>query len=151
MINKRLTTVFLSLIFTCTFCVLMASAENVLFKKPTQAQQEGRATDVRSQRLMPPKGLKRSDNNLTSFTGRVLAYRRGATSTTLRMRTDEETTERFTLRYAKKDGPAKWFLLRAEPFKLEDWAVIESRNVMASEASASTAINFRFIKFPPNG
>jgi hypothetical protein len=43
------------------------------------------------------------------------------------MRTDEATTESFTLRFGKTEDAAKWFLLMAEPFKQSDWALIESR------------------------
>lgn len=129
MINKRFAGIFLSLISMLISCVLMATAGNLTFKQSTQTREAGRTTTAssRNQRLMPPESLKCADNDVTSFTGRVLAYRRAATNISLRMRTDEETTEHFTLRYAKADGPAKLFLLRAEPFKPEDWTVIESR------------------------
>ena len=41
------------------------------------------------------------------------------------MRTDEATTESFTLRFRKTEDAAKWFLVMAEPFKQSDWALIE--------------------------
>jgi len=46
----------------------------------------------------------------------------------IRVRTDEETTESFTIDLAKtktEDDPAKWFLMRGELFKQSDWELIE--------------------------
>jgi hypothetical protein len=86
-----------------------------------------KAQDERGQRIRPPDTLNCSRNDLTSFTGRVLSYSRGNSRLSLRMRTDEQTTESFTLSYRQKDGPSRWFLLRAEPFKADDWKLIETR------------------------
>jgi hypothetical protein len=55
----------------------------------------------------------------------VLAYRRGPERITLKVRTDEETTEAFTLKFPKAEGPARRFLLRGEPFRAGDWGTIE--------------------------
>ena len=41
------------------------------------------------------------------------------------MRTDESTTESFTLRFPKTEDAAKWFLLKGEQFKQSDWKLIE--------------------------
>jgi hypothetical protein len=78
-------------------------------------------------RLMPPESVKCDPNHLTSFTGRILSYRRKPGRVQLRMRTDEETTEGFTLRYGKNETAARWFLMKGEPFKQTDWALIERR------------------------
>jgi hypothetical protein len=43
------------------------------------------------------------------------------------MRTDEETTESFTLRFRRTEDATQWFLLMGEQFKQSDWALIESR------------------------
>ena len=96
---------------------VMFCAAAVVFS--SQARAQGR--------LMPPESVKCDPNHLTSFTGRVLSYRRKPGRVTLRMRTDEETTESFTLRYGKKEDAARWFLLKGEPFKQTDWAHIERR------------------------
>ena len=45
----------------------------------------------------------------------------------MRMSTDEETTESVTLRFRNTEDAARWFLLRGEPFKRSDWALIERR------------------------
>jgi hypothetical protein len=76
---------------------------------------------------MPPESVKCDANHLTSFTGKILSYRRRPGRVTLRVRTDEETTESFTLRFKKSEDAARWFLLRGEPFKRSDWALIEGR------------------------
>ena len=76
-------------------------------------------------RLAPSKGVKCDPNHLTSFTGRILDYRRTPEKLSLRMHTDEETTESFTLRFRKTQSPATWFLINGEPFKASDWRLIE--------------------------
>jgi hypothetical protein len=83
--------------------------------------------DERGGRIRPPDSLMCPRDDLTSFTGRVLSYTRTSQRLSIRVRTDEQTTERFTLRYNGKQSPALWFLLRAEPFKIEDWKLIEAR------------------------
>ena len=42
------------------------------------------------------------------------------------MRTDEETTESFSLKWAATEKPETWFLLGGEAFKSDDWKLIES-------------------------
>jgi hypothetical protein len=85
------------------------------------------SSQARAQRLMPPEGVRCDPNHLTSFTGKILSYRRSPGRVALRMRTDEETTESFTLRFRKTEDAARWFLLKGEPFKESDWALIERR------------------------
>jgi hypothetical protein len=43
------------------------------------------------------------------------------------MRTDEATSERFTLRFARTEDASKYFLLQGEPFGPDDWKLIEGR------------------------
>jgi hypothetical protein len=78
------------------------------------------------ERLAPPPSLGCARDDTTSFTGRVLSYSRGRGRVRLRVRTDEETTERFTLAYGR-GGPESIFLLRGERFAAEDWRRIETR------------------------
>lgn len=78
-------------------------------------------------RIRPPDSIKCDHNHLTSFTGKILSYQRRPGRVLLRMRTDEATTESFTLRFQKTEDAAKWFLLMAEPFRQSDWALIERR------------------------
>ena len=86
------------------------------------------AVDARPdiQRLRPPASLKCSRDHLTAFQGRVLDYRRGKLDMSFRVRTDEETTESFSLKWAAAEKPETWFLLRGEAFKADDWKLIES-------------------------
>ncbi len=76
-------------------------------------------------RIRPPDSIKCDHNHLTSFTGRILSYQRRPGRVVIRMRTDEATTENFTLRFGRTEDAAKWFLLMGEPFKQSDWALIE--------------------------
>lgn len=85
------------------------------------------AADSGAQRLAPPSVIQCSRDHLTSFTGRVLAYERGPQRIFIRVRTDEETTEEFTLRLKSGEEWPKYFLLRGEEFKAEDWKLIEAR------------------------
>lgn len=76
-------------------------------------------------RLRPPDGLTCDDNHLTSFTGRILSYRRSAGRVRLRMRTDEATTESFSLNFPRTEDASRWFLMNSQPFKPGDWKLIE--------------------------
>lgn len=89
-------------------------------------------------RLAPPESVKCDRNHLTSFTGKILSYSRKPGRVSLRVRTDEETTESFTLRYAKSEDAARWFLMRGEPFKRTDWALIERRRYRLRQPMRAT-------------
>ena len=78
-------------------------------------------------RLMPPESVRCDPNHLTSFTGRVLFYERRPGRVRLRVRTDEQTTENFTLRFGRSEDAAKWFLVQGEPFEPKHWKIIERR------------------------
>ncbi|HEV3469493.1 MAG TPA: hypothetical protein VG148_09255 [Pyrinomonadaceae bacterium] len=84
------------------------------------------ASQERTGRLAPPP-LSCPRDQTTSFTGRVFAYRRGAGRVSVSVRTDEETTEHFTLRYGRRGNPKRLFLLRGEAFTRRDWSLIETR------------------------
>ena len=74
-------------------------------------------------RLRPPDFVTCDRNHLTAFSGRVVALQRGKTSTSLRMETDENTKEHFTLRHAGADATA-WFYIGGKPFTSADWAAL---------------------------
>ena len=78
-----------------------------------------------SQRIRPPEKITCSRNHLTSFTGKVLSMKRQKGSTRMRMRTDEDTSEQFTLRHAS-DDPSQYFLMWGEMFSENDWKRIEA-------------------------
>jgi hypothetical protein len=86
------------------------------------------ASSARAQgRIRPPDSIRCDPNHLTSFTGRILSYQRKPGRVWIRMRTDEATTESFTLRFPRSEDAAQWFLLMGERFKQSDWRLIERR------------------------
>ena len=85
------------------------------------------AAAVPLQRLRPPEKIRCSRDHLTSFSGAVLVFKRNDNETFLRMRTDEDTTEAFTLRHPGKGSAAEWFLLGGKVFEPSDWKRIEIR------------------------
>lgn len=89
-------------------------------------------------RLRPPESIKCDPNHLTSYTGRILSYQRSPGRIRLRVRTDEETTENFNLRFPRTADAARWFLLNSQPFKQTDWKLIErSRSRLRSNVRAT--------------
>lgn len=78
------------------------------------------------QRLRPPESIKCSRDRLTAFQGNVIEYQRAKQDISLRVRTDEDTTERFSLKWAANEQPDTWLLTRGQAFKPEDWKLIES-------------------------
>ena len=87
-----------------------------------------RGGEARGQgRIMPPPGLKCDRSSLTSYDGRVLAYRRRKGSTFLRIRTNFDTTEEVTIRHPGTDDPSEFYLHNGEPCQKNDWRRIETR------------------------
>lgn len=113
-----------SFVLPGAFAILISSVVGAQTGRATRPQDENRR--AAGQRLAPPSALKCPRNNLTSFMGRVTAYQRSQTRIFIRVRTDEGTTESFTLKLAKNDDPTKLFLLRGEEFKQSDWKLIEA-------------------------
>lgn len=78
-------------------------------------------------RIMPPSGLKCDRSDLTSYDGKMLAYRRRKGSTFLRIRTNFDTTEEVTIRHPGTDDPSEFYLINGQPFTRSDWRRIEKR------------------------
>src|SRR6186713_2891173 len=57
-------------------------------------------------RQQPLEGFACSRDNLTSYSGEVIEYRRAVGETTLRIRTDWDSTERVTLKHPGTDDPS---------------------------------------------
>lgn len=76
-------------------------------------------------RLRPPDALRCDVNSTTSFTGRVLSYTRSRRRIFLRVRTDEDTTEQFTILLAQGEDASRKFLFKGGEFKPGDWRKIE--------------------------
>ena len=87
------------------------------------------ASDVLAQegRIMPPPELKCDRNDLTSYDGRILAYRRSIGKTFLRIRTNFDTTEEVTVRHRGTDDASRFYLLNGQRFMKSDWRRIEKR------------------------
>ncbi|MDQ5845372.1 MAG: hypothetical protein M3539_08770 [Acidobacteriota bacterium] len=78
-------------------------------------------------RIMPPPQLTCDRNDLTSYDGRVLVYRRRKGSTFLRIRTNFDTTENVTIRHPRTNDPSKFYLINGEAFTKSDWGRIEKK------------------------
>lgn len=101
---------------TVAFVVLLAACSPL-----------GAARAQRGGRIAAPPSLRCPRDNTTSFTGRVLAYRRTPGRVFIRVRTDEETTEEFTLTHPKGGDAGTLFLVNGESFKPGDWKRVEAR------------------------
>ena len=77
-------------------------------------------------RVLPPAAVTCDRNNLTIYPGTVLSYTRRADRIVVSIRTDYDTTETVTLRYARGSSPTRWFLLNGDKFERGDWSKIES-------------------------
>src|SRR5262245_15333135 len=118
MIFIRLGKITLSLILTGATIISISSTVRPQARKAPHPQNENQRTA--GQRIAPPSSLKCPRNNLTSYMGRVTAYQRNQTRIIIRVRTDEQTTENFTLKFTRNDDPTRLFLLRGEEFKQGD-------------------------------
>ncbi|MCA1616876.1 MAG: hypothetical protein LC800_22895 [Acidobacteria bacterium] len=78
-------------------------------------------------RIRPPSELRCDRSSLTSYDGRVIAYRRRNGSTFLRIRTNSDTTEEVVIRHPATDDPSGFYLLKGELFTKSDWRLIEKR------------------------
>jgi len=78
-------------------------------------------------RILPPTQLQCARNDLTSYDGRVLIYRRRKGNTFVRMRTNFDTTENVTIRHLRTNDPSQFYLINGEAFTRNDWRRIERR------------------------
>lgn len=77
-------------------------------------------------RQRPPQAVECPRDHLTSYTGKLTSYSRSEEQLQIRIRTDWDTDEEFTLRFAEGENPAGRFLLRSNTFQPGDWKAIES-------------------------
>jgi len=112
-----------SLVLTGALVISISSTAGAQGRRAPQPHPENQRTA--GQRIAPPSSLKCSRDHLTSFMGGVIAYQRTPTRIFIRVRTDEETTESFTLIFTRNDDPARLFLLRGEEFMHGDLKLIE--------------------------
>jgi len=78
-------------------------------------------------RQRAPESFACDRNNLTVYTGVVTSYQRRTGATTLRIRTDSDTTEQVTVKHPGTDDPSAHFRMMTEPFTPADWSRIESK------------------------
>ncbi len=107
--------IFLTPLYMTVLSVAAAAGGVTLSRSP----QEGR--------IMVPPGLKCDRSDLTSYDGRVIAYRRRRASTFLRIRTNSDTTEEVIIRHPAAGDPSKFYLLNGEAFAKSNWRLIEKR------------------------
>ena len=88
---------------------------------------EGLHATQRAGRQRAPETFACDRNNLTVYTGVVIGYQRQIGTTTLRIRTDADTTEQVSLMHPGTDDPSALFRMLGEPFTAADWTRIETR------------------------
>jgi hypothetical protein len=91
------------------------------------------------ERLRPPAQLTCARNQLTSYTGRVVSFSRAAGRSTLRIRTDWDTTERVIVQHPGTRDPSPRFLIGGEPFTSGDWMHIEDARGHLRQGLRATA------------
>jgi hypothetical protein len=123
MIFIRFGKIIFSLVLTGAIIISVSSTARPQARKAPQPQNENQR--AAGQRIAPSSLLKCPRDHLTSFMGRVTNYQRTQTRIFIRVRTDEETTENFTLKFTRNDDPTRLFLLRGEEFKRSDLKLIE--------------------------
>lgn len=87
------------------------------------AQQASPATSSGG-RLRAPETFSCDRNHLTSFTGKVIGYHRSRTGLRIRVATDENTFEKFSLT-GTRGALEKQFRFNGEEFTAADWKKVE--------------------------
>jgi hypothetical protein len=90
-------------------------------------------------RQRAPESFACDRNNLTVYTGVVISYQRRVGTTTLRIRTDEDTTERVSLSHPGTDDPSPFFRMMTERFTPADWNTIEERKGVLRKGTRAAA------------
>ena len=78
-------------------------------------------------RSQVPEGLACARDQLTSYTGRVVAYRRSPAQAWLRIATDWQSLEAVTIRATGPQDLERQFLIEGRPFAAGDWPRIEQK------------------------
>jgi hypothetical protein len=117
--NRRSCQLIRLLLATC-LCVSAAAPKGAGGHTPQNGEQ-----GARQGRLRPPVGLSCDRNHTTSFTGRITVYSRTSRRILIRVRTDEQTTEQFTISLRRGEEASKKFLFQGEAFQSGDWKKIE--------------------------
>lgn len=95
---------------------------------PVYARQAGsERVPEAPRRIAPPVTLACDRNQLTSFNGEIIDYKRDEHSTHIGIKTDWDTVESLILEHADVDDFSSHFLIFGQAFTASDWARIEIR------------------------
>lgn len=103
----------------CLQRALRAAALGWLLTVPAFALGDG------GRRVAPPPAVGCTRDHLTLHIGVVIAYRRELERTTLRIRTDSDTTETVRVVHPQGQDPSAHFLIEGAAFTAADWGRIE--------------------------
>jgi hypothetical protein len=98
---------------------------------------------------MAPEQVRCDRNQLTSYFGKVTAYKRGKVRVWLRIATDYDTVEEVTAIDPAEKDPANLFLYQGRAFTAADWRRIESKPGVLRKGTRATAWVCRDGKTPP--
>jgi hypothetical protein len=117
----------LAIIFACGLFAMASPARAQGRPQLSTRENEEQNNARQGRRLAAPSGLDCDRDHITSFTGRVLAYSRQAGQISIRVRTDEGTTENFTISYAQAQELLKRVKLNGQKLRQEELEKIEAR------------------------
>ena len=106
-----------------TFSSVVAAICLLVLSSAASGQERRRVPEQSRQRA--PEGFTCERNDLTVYTGVVSRYQRARGRTTLRIRTDWDTSEAVTVSHRGTDDPSASFRYQGKPFTTGDWARIE--------------------------
>jgi len=90
-------------------------------------------------RMRPPTGISCEHGSLTSYFGKVTAYKRGKVRVWLTIATDYGTVENVTAVDPAEKDPANLFLYQGRAFTSADWQRIESKPGKLRAGTRATA------------
>jgi hypothetical protein len=90
-------------------------------------------------RQRPPEAFACEPNDLTAYTGVVVRSQRQRERTTLRIRTDWDTTEEVAVPHHGAADAAASFRYAGRPFTANDWERIESSSGVLRPSTRATA------------
>lgn len=106
-------------LLACVFCAYASSA--IAQRRAAPGADQG------SRRLAPPAAVTCDRSNLTVYSGRVIAYNRTRTYTTMTIATDWDTTERIRIRHTRERSPHPFFLIDGQETDAADIRRLELR------------------------
>ena len=118
------------------FAIVVALATLAFAAAPADRQERKAAGQSRQR---PPEAFACEPNDLTAYTGVVVRYQRERERTTLRIRTDWDTTEDVAVPYYGAADPAASFRYAGRPFTAKDWQRIESSTGVLRPSTRATA------------